>query len=888
METDERERESTSTPQPQPQPQPQPRPRSKFTYKDLDRLGSSRGGTETPLRVVAHIDLDAFYAQCETVRLHLPPTLPLAVQQWGNLIAINYPARTHGLTSRHVSALEALKICPELRLVHIPTWQPGDEKWSYREGEGGITPPDYPDIARNKACLDYYRGESRRIMRVVREGCGSWRPWACGGEEEEEEGGGDGVGEVGGREQARKTSKARLKSRVVVEKASIDEVFLELGGRLEEVVRERYGALLEREREAGGGVYLPLPPQDEVVEWFGTNILPAGAPEGEEEKGGEEKMKVEGDDGKKEGDDDDGDGDIPPSTQVQQEEKGESTEEPQPQPQQPQPQTIHPPNEPIDWDTILLSLSCSLLSHLRTQIHTKLGYTSSAGISTNKLLSKLASSIHKPNKQTLIAPSSIDYFLSTIKLTKLRNLGGKLGHQIVETFGTESIPEIRRIGAERIARECGISMDTARWIGEMVEGIDRSAVVGRGSSSGSSHGDGEGGIGSGAGGGGGGGGGSGGGSDTRIKSMLSAKSFRPAITTHDQALSWLKVFVCDVFGRMKEEEEEDALDYEDGLPRKIRRPKTIALSYHRVGGGGSAGAGVGGRSKSRPITGEVTKAKLMELASGLLGQAEEALGKGIGGFYPCAGLSLHLGGFEEVDNPMGKGGLGRFFTTATNTNTSKNTGSSASSSSNNNKNTLEDKSEDHDGGGGGGGKRQKLDHDSVDPHNSNNHDTKEPQLPPPAPPPPPPQPPSQKRFFFTHNNNNHPSSDPPTTTIPIEHHTCKTCNTTFPTTSPADIIAHDDWHYVQNLVEEERREMRVRLESQSQSQVNKKSGSGSGRGGAKGSGRGGGRERKPDPSGLGTWRKARGGLFLGGVGVVLDVEVEVEVGVGAEPINGVL
>jgi nucleotidyltransferase/DNA polymerase involved in DNA repair len=32
--------------------------------------------------VIAHIDLDAFYAQCEMVRLGVPEDKPLAVQQW--------------------------------------------------------------------------------------------------------------------------------------------------------------------------------------------------------------------------------------------------------------------------------------------------------------------------------------------------------------------------------------------------------------------------------------------------------------------------------------------------------------------------------------------------------------------------------------------------------------------------------------------------------------------------------------------------------------------------------------------------------------------------------------------------------------------------------------
>lgn len=54
--------------------------RSRFTYRQLAQMATY--STSTPLRVVAHIDLDAFYAQCEMIRLGVPEDKPLAVQQW--------------------------------------------------------------------------------------------------------------------------------------------------------------------------------------------------------------------------------------------------------------------------------------------------------------------------------------------------------------------------------------------------------------------------------------------------------------------------------------------------------------------------------------------------------------------------------------------------------------------------------------------------------------------------------------------------------------------------------------------------------------------------------------------------------------------------------------
>ena len=53
-------------------------------------------------------------------RLDIPRATPVAVQQWEGLIAINYAARAAGIT-RHMRVGEALKICADLRAVHVQT-----------------------------------------------------------------------------------------------------------------------------------------------------------------------------------------------------------------------------------------------------------------------------------------------------------------------------------------------------------------------------------------------------------------------------------------------------------------------------------------------------------------------------------------------------------------------------------------------------------------------------------------------------------------------------------------------------------------------------------------------------------------------------------------------
>lgn len=49
------------------------------------------------VRVVLHLDLDCFYAQVEQRRLGISASEPVAVQQWGSLLAVNYAARKFGV-----------------------------------------------------------------------------------------------------------------------------------------------------------------------------------------------------------------------------------------------------------------------------------------------------------------------------------------------------------------------------------------------------------------------------------------------------------------------------------------------------------------------------------------------------------------------------------------------------------------------------------------------------------------------------------------------------------------------------------------------------------------------------------------------------------------------
>lgn len=463
-------------------------PKSKFTYKQLHQLKSY--STQTPLRVVAHVDLDAFYAQCETVRLGIDPAKPLAVQQWQGLIAINYPARAFGL-NRHVTSTEALKQCPELIMQHVATWKEGDEKWAYHEDS-------FANMATHKVSLDPYRLESRRILKCIKD--------------------------------------ALPEKEQRVEKASIDEVFMDLSAQVHTILLERYPILRGPPPYDDPTEPLPKVPTT-VLDWAADALVETGMEDGEDK-------------------------------------------------------------DP-DWDDVCMVIASEIVRDVRKHIKDTLHYTCSGGVARNKMLAKLGSGYKKPNQQTVIRNRAVKHFLSDMKFTKIRNLGGKLGDEAVAMFGTDKVKDLMERPLDQLKK---LGDDTGSWLYSIIRGEDNSEVNTR----------------------------------TQIKSMLSAKSFRPSINSFEQGVRWLRIFVADIFSRCVEE----------GVLENKRRPKTIVL-HHRQG------AQTRSRSAQIPQGKPLSEAILFDLAKNLLAQVVVD-----GRAWPCANLSLSVGGFE--DGPKNNAGIGGF------------------------------------------------------------------------------------------------------------------------------------------------------------------------------------------------------------------------------------
>ena len=403
------------------------------------------------------------------------------------MIAINYPSRKFGLT-RMMSPTESQKLCPDIILQHVATWREGDEKWAYHEDAA-------KNIATHKVSLDPYRLESRKILACIKE-----------------------------------TLPANLQ---IVEKAGIDEVFLDLSSQVHNILLERYPELSGPDPTEN----LPPPPTT-ALDWQADALVDLDSDQTE--------------------------------------------------------------YEDPDWDDIAILIGSEIVRSVRAAVLENLKYTCSAGIAQNKMLAKLGSAHKKPNQQTVVRNRAVQNFLSDFKFTKIRGLGGKLGEQIISAFNTDTVKDLLLVPVEQLKQKLGD--DTGTWVYEIIRGIDCSEVNSR----------------------------------TQLKSMLSAKSFRPSINTPEQANRWLRIFVADIYSRLVEE----------GVLENKRRPKTMNLHYRQ-----------GGQTRSRqapiPQGKNLDEMMLFDLAKTLMDQIILE-----GRVWPCSTISLSVGGFE--DGVSGNMGIGAF------------------------------------------------------------------------------------------------------------------------------------------------------------------------------------------------------------------------------------
>jgi len=393
-------------------------------------------------RTIAHFDLDAFYVACER---ELNPNLnskAVAVSQYnphgkleqthcneidrrlvakpategtckvlngdsnGSMIAVSYEARSLGV-KRQDRGIDAIKKCPELYIVQVP-------------------------VKRGKADLTMYRSASNRVMDVLVSSI--WNDIEIPNST---------------------TKRAEIK----VEKASIDEIYIDLSIPVDKMTKILLSLQKEGFREMAIGQLEKGHTLWKDVLFYAKDCTTIGGVE-ELSSAARVANQLSKDEVRK-------------GSKFQVLEKSLDIgskkwwERPLSQ-----------------WTSIELHLACgsALAAKARDSVKTRFRrngcdvFTLSAGISSNKTLAKLASGLKKPNRQTVINATderALQKLFHPMPVSRIKGLGGKFGESVMENLSVATVGDLAKVPLTILEAKYSPSAEEERPVAEFLYNIAR-------------------------------------------------------------------------------------------------------------------------------------------------------------------------------------------------------------------------------------------------------------------------------------------------------------------------------------------------------------------------------------------------------------------------------
>jgi DNA polymerase-4 len=135
--------------------------------------------------------------------------------------------------------------------------------------------------------------------------------------------------------------------------------------------------------------------------------------------------------------------------------------------------------EPLSLDEAYLDVShlqtgaAAVAREIRAQIFEETGLTASAGISSNKLIAKIASDWNKPDGQFEVKPADIPAYIAALPVGRLWGVGGKTREKLA-SLGVETCADLQKLDQIELARRFG------KWgieLWHLCRGIDERPVT---------------------------------------------------------------------------------------------------------------------------------------------------------------------------------------------------------------------------------------------------------------------------------------------------------------------------------------------------------------------------------------------------------------------------
>ena len=297
-----------------------------------------------------------------------------------------------------------------------------------------------------------------------------------------------------------------------------------------------------------------------------------------------------------------------------------------------------------EYDVIesALQRACQVAYWVRNDVLNDLGFTMSCGISTNKMMAKLAASFGKPNGQAVLHPQYFPKVMAETKITKVRNFGGKLGREVLKllysttngsTGNQDNMKEFANSATMADlatiplpALQSSISSDTAQFIFQACQGIDNEAVSET--------------------------------SGALVKSITAFKSFT-ATKNSSEIYDWLNLLATEIAERVAQD-----------TGRNHRYPKSCTLNYTYYTTANGKRPFTGGstrsqrQSRSLRLSFPSERESIQQKCDSLVRQAMAKLSP-ILKDHPLRGIGLSASNFESRGQPpQGIASIQSFFTVA--------------------------------------------------------------------------------------------------------------------------------------------------------------------------------------------------------------------------------
>lgn len=134
---------------------------------------------------------------------------------------------------------------------------------------------------------------------------------------------------------------------------------------------------------------------------------------------------------------------------------------------------------------VLLACGAHIIHMARATIREELGFSCSAGIAHSLTLSKLASSMHKPDGQTIVPSACAEALLEAMPTGRVKGLGGDVGRRLADELGVETLGDLRRVPMHTLLSHFPTKntaapvRGSAPWLYRISRGIDLEKVEDR-------------------------------------------------------------------------------------------------------------------------------------------------------------------------------------------------------------------------------------------------------------------------------------------------------------------------------------------------------------------------------------------------------------------------